>query len=154
MRWLSLILWLGLCFVVAGLGARWTTPEIPAWYRTLTQPSFAPPNWLFGPVWSLLYALMAIAAWQVWQSTPSPMRTWGLALFMVQLALNLAWSWIFFRQHALGAAAVEVLILWAAIGLTLVVFSRVAPPAAWLMAPYLAWVSFAAVLNAAFWRLN
>ena len=127
MRSLSLICWFALCFAVAALGARWTASEIPVWYRTLAQPSFAPPNWLFGPVWSLLYALMAIAAWQVWQSAPSSLRTWGLTLFMAQLALNLAWSWLFFRRHALGAAAVEVVILWAAIGITLVVFTASLP---------------------------
>ncbi|MGB7546744.1 MAG: TspO/MBR family protein [Terracidiphilus sp.] len=154
MRWLSLIFWLGLCFTAAGIGGRWTTVEIPSWYRTLARPAFAPPDWVFGPVWSLLYALMAIAAWQVWQSAPSQLRAWGLALFVAQLALNLAWSWIFFRQHAIGAAAVEVVLMWAVIGVTVAVFSRVAPLAAWLMAPYLAWVSFAAVLNVAFWRLN
>jgi tryptophan-rich sensory protein len=98
--------------------------------------------------------MMAIAAWQVWESAASPMRTWGLALFLVQLILNFAWSLIFFRQHDLGAALAEVVVLWAAIGVTTLVFSRVSPAAAWLMAPYWAWVTFAAVLNAAFWRLN
>jgi tryptophan-rich sensory protein len=97
---------------------------------------------------------MAIAAWHVWLSAPSAMRTWGLALFLVQLALNFAWSWIFFRQHALGAALAEVLLLWIMIGATTLVFGRVAPVAAWQMAPYWAWVSFATVLNAAYWRLN
>ena len=154
MRWISLICWLGICFAVAGVSGRWTASEIPAWYHTLTRPAIAPPNWLFGPVWSLLYALMAVAAWQVWESAASPMRTWGLALFMVQLALNFAWSLIFFRQHAIGAALVEVVVLWTAIGATTLVFARVTPVAAWLMAPYWAWVSFATVLNEEFWRLN
>ena len=82
------------------------------------------------------------------------MRTWGLALFVVQLALNFAWSLIFFRQHAIGAALVEVVVLWAAIGGTTLIFARVTPVAAWLMTPYWAWVSFASVLNEEFWRLN
>ena len=82
------------------------------------------------------------------------MRTWGLALFLVQLALNYAWSLIFFRYHAIGAALAEVIVLWVAIGATTLVFGRATPYAAWMMAPYWAWVSFAAVLNAAFWRLN
>jgi tryptophan-rich sensory protein len=154
MRWISLICWLGICFAVAGVSGRWTASEIPGWYRTLARPSIAPPNWIFGPVWTLLYALMAVAAWQVWQSAPSPMRTWGLALFLVQLALNFAWSLIFFRYHAIGAALAEVIVLWVAIGATTLVFGRVTPYAAWMMAPYWAWVSFAAVLNAAFWRRN
>jgi len=154
MRWTALILWIGICFAVSAIGGRWTATEIPTWYRTLIRPSIAPPNWVFGPVWTLLYALMAIAAWTAGQSSPSPLRTWGLALFVVQLALNLAWSWIFFHRHAVGEAVVEIVLLWAAIAATTVLFGRVAPLAAWLMAPYLAWVSFAAVLNVAFWRLN
>jgi tryptophan-rich sensory protein len=97
---------------------------------------------------------MAIAAWQVWQAAPSSLRTWGLVLFLAQLGLNFAWSWIFFRHHAIGAALVEVVLLWIAIGAATLVFHRVAPATAWLMAPYWAWVSFATVLNAAFCRLN
>jgi tryptophan-rich sensory protein len=154
MHWIALLCWLGLCFAVAGFANRWTVAEVAGWYRTLRRPGFAPPNWVFGPVWTLLYVLMAIAAWHVWLSAPSAMRTWGLALFLVQLALNFAWSWIFFRQHALGAALAEVLLLWIMIGATTLVFGRVAPVAAWQMAPYWAWVSFATVLNAAYWRLN
>ncbi len=154
MHWVSLIVWLAVCFGVAGIGARWTAAEIPAWYRTLRRPAFAPPNWIFGPVWSLLYLLMAVAAWRVTVSPASPLRTAALVLFAVQLALNLAWTWIFFRKHAMGAAAVEIGILWVEIGTTTIVFDRVTPLAAWLMVPYLAWVSFAAVLNWAFWRLN
>ncbi len=154
MRWIWLAAWLGLCFGVAGVSAQWTAGEIPGWYRTLVRPSIAPPNWVFGPVWTLLYALMAIAAWRVWLTAPSQVRTWSLALFLVQLGLNFAWSWIFFRQHAIGAALAEVLVLWAAIAATTFLFARVAPPAAWLMAPYLVWVSFACFLNGAFWRLN
>lgn len=154
MRWIWLLTWLGLCFAVAGVSGSWTASEIPGWYRTLARPSIAPPNWVFGPVWTLLYAMMAIAAWQVSQTTPSTLRTWGIGLFLVQLALNLAWSFLFFRCHDLGAALAEIVALWAAIGATTLVFGRVAPSAAWLMAPYWAWVSFAAVLNAAYWWLN
>ena len=154
MRWIAMIFWIGLCFAVAGIGARWTAAEVPAWYQTLARPGFAPPSWIFGPVWSLLYLMMALAAWRVGLAEASPWRTWGLALFLVQLGLNLAWSWIFFRQHAIGAALAEIVLLWAAIGATTLVFARVSPAAAWLMSPYWAWVSFAALLNAAFWRLN
>jgi tryptophan-rich sensory protein len=97
---------------------------------------------------------MAIAAWMVGQSAPSPLRTWALVLFLVQLGLNFAWSWIFFHNHALGAALVEVGFLLGAIAATTLLFFRVTPLAAWMMAPYLVWVSFASVLNAAYWRLN
>ncbi len=154
MRWLALVFWFALCFAVAGMGARWTAGEITGWYRTLARPAIAPPNWVFGPVWTLLYGLMALAAWRIWLAPPSPARGWALGLFLVQLALNLAWTWIFFRRHALGAALIEVAILWAAIGATTVAFSLVEASAGWLMAPYLAWVAFASVLNGAFWRLN
>jgi len=154
MRWVSLITWIALCFAVAGISGRWTAREIPGWYATLVRPAIAPPKWVFAPVWSLLYITMAIAAWLVWLAPPSPLRTWGLVLFLTQLALNFAWSLIFFRQHAIGAALVEVVFLWIAIAASTLVFARVAPLAAWLMVPYLAWVTFASVLNAAFWRLN
>lgn len=154
MRWISMLLWIALCFLVAGVGGRWTTIEIPGWYRSLNRPAIAPPNWVFGPVWTILYALMAVAAWLVWQTAPSPQRSWALGLFLFQLALNLAWSWIFFRRHAIGAALTEVVLLWVMIGATMLIFSRVAPAAAWLMAPYWVWVTFASILNAAFWRLN
>jgi tryptophan-rich sensory protein len=97
---------------------------------------------------------MALAAWRVWLAALSPARSWALGLFLVQLALNLAWTWIFFRKHAVGAALIEVAVLWAAIGATTLAFSRVEPGAGWLMVLYLAWVTFAGVLNAAFWRLN
>lgn len=154
MRWIALAVWLLLCFGVAAISGRWTAAEIPGWYATLTRPSFAPPNWVFGPVWTLLYALMAIAAWRVWLAPPSPIKTWALAIFLVQLALNFAWSLIFFRLHAIGAAFVEVVCMWSAILATTLVFARISPLAAWLMTPYLAWVSFASLLNWAYWRLN
>jgi len=154
MHWISLVAWLVVCFTVAGVSARWTAPEITGWYRTLVRPAIAPPNWVFGPVWTLLYALMAIAAWLVVRAEPSPLRTLALVLFVVQLGLNFAWSWIFFHQHALGAALAENVALWTAIGAATLLFARVTPVAAWLMAPYWAWVSFAVVLNWAFWRLN
>jgi tryptophan-rich sensory protein len=154
MRWIWLVVWLVVCFTVAGVSGRWTAAEIPGWYRTLVRPAIAPPNQVFGPVWTLLYALMAIAAWRVSLAEPSHLQTWGLVLFLVQLGLNFAWSWIFFHQHALGAALAENVALWATIGATTLLFARVTPVAAWLMAPYWAWVSFAVVLNGAFWRLN
>ena len=154
MRWLILALWVIGCLAIGAFGGRWTAPEIPGWYQALAKPSFNPPGWIFGPVWTILYILMAIAAWRVTESPESSGRTTGLALFIVQLALNLAWSWIFFHKHAIGFAALEVALLWCAIGATTFVFSRVSATAAWLMVPYWAWVTFASVLNATIWRLN
>jgi len=154
MSWIWLGAWLGVCFAVAGISGSWTASEIPGWYSTLHRPRIAPPNWVFGPVWTLLYTLMAIAAWRVWLAPPSAFRTWGLLLFLVQLALNFAWSWIFFRMHAIGTALFDVGILWAFIGATTLLFARVTPNAAGLMAPYWAWVTFATALNAGYWLLN
>lgn len=154
MRAASLVLLILLCQGVGLLGARWTAPEIPAWYRTLHKPAFNPPSWIFGPVWTLLYVLMAIAAWRILQSSYSPVRTAALLAFFIQLALNLLWSWIFFRRHALAAALVEIIALWATIAITAALFARIDATAAWLLTPYLAWTAFAALLNASFLRLN
>jgi len=154
MRWLDLLFWIAICYAVAGVGGKWTAAEIAGWYRSLRRPAIAPPNWVFGPVWTLLYGLMALAAWRVSLAAPTPARTWALGIFIAQLALNLAWSWIFFHRHAIGFALAEVASLWLLIGIAILAFSRVDAIAAWLMLPYLCWVSFAAVLNAQFWRLN
>jgi tryptophan-rich sensory protein len=117
MRWISLLFWFVLCFAVAGVGGTFTAAEIPGWYRTLVRPSIAPPNWVFGPMWTALYAMMAVAAWRAWIAPASSLRTAGLILFVVQLALNFAWSFIFFREHAIGLALVEVMVHGAVLGL-------------------------------------
>lgn len=148
---LSLVIILVICFAVAGLGSLATTPNIANWYATLNKPSWNPPNWLFGPVWTLLYAMMGVAAWLVWRRVG-----WGTAIlcFAVQLGLNLAWSFIFFGAHQTGLAFVEIILLWLAIVATIISFSAVSKPAAALLIPYLLWVSFAAALNFTIWRLN
>ena len=121
------------------------------WYQALEKPEWNPPAWIFGPVWTTLYGMMAFAAWLVWKRDG-----WKLALsvYIIQLILNAAWSPIFFGAHELGWALVEILFLWAAILATLLSFHRISKPAAWLMAPYLAWVSFASFLNFTLWRMN
>jgi translocator protein len=149
--WLVLILLIVLCFAVAGLGGLTTTPSIPGWYAGLAKPSWTPPGWLFGPVWSALYLGMAVAAWLVWRRGEALMP---LALFAVQLAFNAAWSWLFFGLHNPGLGFLDIVLLWAAIVATLIVFWRRSLVAGLLFVPYLAWVSFAAVLNFAVWRLN
>jgi len=154
MHWFTFAIWIVVCLAVGVFGGLWTAPEIPGWYRTLVKPSFNPPGWIFGPVWTTLYVLMAIAASLVTEAADTQLRTFGLGLFVLQLALNLAWSWIFFHKHSIGAAALEVALLWVAIGVTTIVFSRVSATAAWLMAPYWAWVTFASILNVTLWRLN
>lgn len=121
------------------------------WYAALNKPAWNPPAWVFGPAWTLLYLLMAIAAWLVWMRDGwrRPLR-----LYFVQLALNAAWTPIFFGAHQLGWALVEIMALWAAILLTMLGFRRVNPAAGALFVPYLAWVTFAMVLNFTLWRLN
>lgn len=122
-----------------------------AWYAALVKPAWNPPAWIFGPAWTLLYTLMAVAAWLVWKRDG-----WRrpLMLYGVQLALNAAWTPIFFGAHELGWALVEIAALWTAILLTLLSFWRVSRLAGWLFVPYLAWVTFATALNFALWRLN
>lgn len=136
----------------AGTGASFTPG---AWYDALTKPSWNPPDWLFGPVWSVLYLAMAVAAWLVWRErkTPPDVRP-ALAAWGAQLVLNAAWSWLFFGLHRPLWALVEIAVLWAAIAVTILLFRRHSALAALLLAPYLAWVSFAAALNFELWRLN
>jgi tryptophan-rich sensory protein len=149
--WLALLVLLILCFAVAGLGGLTTTPNIPNWYTGLAKPSWTPPSWVFGPVWSVLYLSMAVAAWLVWRKGDALVP---LILFAVQLALNAAWSWLFFGMHSPGAAFVDIVLLLDAITATTIVFWHRSLAAGLLMIPYLAWVNFAAVLNFAIWRMN
>jgi translocator protein len=123
-----------------------------SWYAGLEKPFFNPPAWVFGPVWSTLYIMMSVAAWLVWQRTG--WRARPIALWFGQIALNALWTPLFFGFHWLGVALVEMAALWVLILLTLLAFRPVSRPAAWLMAPYLAWVSFAWVLNLSLWWLN
>lgn len=149
---LALLGFLAFTLTVGFVGGQVTTPNIGSWYVHLAKPSFNPPNSVFMPVWTTLYVLMAVAAWRVWRHTGLQSR--ALALWLIQLALNFAWSFIFFGSHAPLAALLELVVLWFAIMVTLVTFGRIDRPAGWLMIPYLAWVSFAGVLNFWIWRLN
>ena len=137
------------------IGSVFTTPSIATWYATLAKPVLNPPAWIFGPVWTTLYALMGIAAFLVWkQGLDRKDVRIALGLFVIQLALNTLWSIIFFGLHNPGAAFVEIVFLWLAIVATIVAFSRISRPAAWLLVPYVAWVGFAGYLNFALWMLN
>ena len=151
---LSLAAWIALCLAAGGLGSFATSAKIPTWYATLAKPSWNPPNWVFAPVWTTLFILMAVAAWMVWMRRDRAGARVGLALFAVQLALNSLWSFLFFGAESPGAGMVEIVVLWIAIAATISSFKRVSVPAAWMLAPYLAWVSFASCLNFAIWRLN
>ncbi|MFK7851355.1 MAG: TspO/MBR family protein [Akkermansiaceae bacterium] len=137
-----------LTFSASALGVFFLPGE---WYQALDKPDWNPPSWIFGPVWTALYLMMAIAAWLVWKRDGWKIP---LSLYIIQLILNAAWSPIFFGAHELGWALVEILFLWVAIIATLLSFYRISRPAAWLLVPYLVWVSFAAFLNFTLWRLN
>ncbi|HQX52009.1 MAG TPA: DUF2867 domain-containing protein [Planctomycetaceae bacterium] len=142
------------CFAAAGLGAAATSMSVGGWYQTLAKPSWNPPGWLFGPVWSVLYVLMAIAAWLVWRRQGWSAARSALTWFGIQLALNVLWSVVFFGMQQPGLAVIEILMLWLAIVATIVAFHSKSVTAAILMVPYLAWSTFAAVLNFELWRMN
>ena len=142
------------CFAAAGLGGIVTTPNIPTWYAGLAKPAWTPPDWIFGPVWALRYLMMATSAWIVWRQTGLAGAKLPLTVFAIQLALNSLWSVLFFGLQSPGAAAVEIVLLWAAILATLIAFWKRSNLAGVLLVPYLAWVSFASVLNFTIWRLN
>ncbi len=136
---------------VAAFGGRFLPG---AWYAGLIKPSWTPPSWLFGPVWSLLYALMAVAAWLVWREQKCRAAAPALGCYLVHLVPNALWSWFFFGRQQIGAALLDLGALWVLALGTIVLFWRVRRLAAALLIPYLGWVSYAAFLNLALWRLN
>ena len=145
----------GAVLLASAIGSFATVRAIPIWYKGLTKPSFNPPAWLFGPAWTVLYLMMAVAAWLVWKhGFGSAGVNLALAAFLVQLALNCLWSILFFGLRSPLAGMVEIVAMWLAILATIVLFFRVSVPAGVLLLPYIAWVSFAALLNAAILRLN
>lgn len=149
-----LLLIVAFTLAVGAVGSAITGPAIPVWYAGLAKPGFTPPDWLFAPVWTALYVMMAIAAWRVWRLPPDPVRHRGLLCWGVQLALNLIWSALFFGLRRPDLALVEIILLWLVIAATIALFLRRDRIAGLLLVPYLAWVSFAGVLNHAIWRLN
>ena len=137
------------------IGALFTTPAIPVWYAALTKPALTPPAWVFGPVWTLLYVLMGIALFLIWDNrTVTGGRRPAFRAFFVQIILNVAWSAVFFGSHAMLAGFIVIAALWLSIIWTIFRFSKVSPAAAWLLAPYILWVSFASYLNLAIYLLN
>ncbi len=151
---MSLILFLVLCFGVAATGSVFTGASLKSWYITLRKPSWNPPSWLFAPVWTVLYLLMAAAGWLAWERMPHKFPAWPMVLFGVQLILNAGWSAIFFGLRSPGGALAELILLWASILLTMISFWHVYWIAGLLFIPYFLWVSFAGVLNFYVWKLN
>lgn len=147
----GLIVWIGISFSAGIFGSQFMPGE---WYSALRKPPFNPPGWIFGPVWTVLYVMMGIAAWRVWVPRGFRGAEGAMTLFFVQLALNAAWSWLFFGVQQPGWAYVEILVLWIVIVMTTVAFWQHSALAGWLFVPYLLWVSFASLLNGSLWWLN
>ncbi len=150
-KWVVLAGFVALSLAVGAIGGFATTQSVVEWYPTLNKPSWTPPSWLFGPVWTALYIMMAVAAWLVWQRGDSK---YALILWGGQLLLNLAWSILFFGARSPTLGLIDIIALWVAIAATIFLFAQKSRGAAFLMVPYLCWVSFATALNAAIFMLN
>lgn len=142
------------CFAVAGAAGAVTADSVATWYPTLNKPAFTPPDGVFAPVWTALYAAMAVAGWRVWRKVGFAGGRTALGLFAVQLLLNGAWSFLFFGAHRIGAALVEIVVLWLVIAATTIAFWRIDRIAGLLFVPYLLWVGYATALNAGIWLAN
>lgn len=152
--WVVLAGWLAASLSAGAIGGVATSSSVSVWYPTLAKPPWTPPPWLFGPVWTLLYVMMAVAAWLVWRTSGGRQRAVALGLFVAQLVLNATWSILFFGMRSPLLGLIDILLLWVLIGAVVVAFFRVAKVAGALMLPYWAWVSFAVALNLAIWRMN
>lgn len=149
-----LIFSISLPLLVGAVAGYATSTNISNWYVDLNKPWFNPPNGVFGPVWTILYVLMGISLFMVWKTVATELRSRALWAFFIQLALNFAWSFLFFQFHEAGWAFVEILLLWVSIVYMIFLFNRINKVSAYLQVPYLLWVSFAACLNFSIWYLN
>ena len=145
---------LALTLAVGATAGRFTAAAIPDWYATLNKPSFNPPNWLFAPVWTALYVVLGVSLFLIWTLPPDRARKYALTAFSVQLFLNFSWSFLFFYFKTIGLALAEIIVLWVTIIVMIILFRNARPVAAYINIPYLLWVSFAAILNAAYYMLN
>ncbi len=140
---------------VGSLAGYFTASSVNGWYTTLVKPSFNPPNWLFAPVWTSLYIMMGIAFYLIWKKEANDVvKSTAVTLYIVQLALNFLWSFVFFYAQQPGWALVNIILMWIFIFLTILWFGKISSLSAWLLVPYICWVSFATVLNFAIWKLN
>lgn len=152
---MKLLVSLVIPLLVGGVAGLFTSTGVNGWYATANKPFFNPPNWIFAPVWTLLYVMMGLALWLIWKKvTSGTVKQIAITLFAVQLALNFAWSFIFFYAQQPAWAFAEILVMWVTIMLTIIWFGKISPAAAWLLVPYIWWVSFATVLNFYIWKLN
>ena len=150
----ALVLFFALCFAIAGLGGWATSLSVDTWYPGLDKPSFNPPNWVFGPVWTALYAMMAVAGWLIWRKAGWRALFLKPGYYGIQLVLNFGWSATFFGAQAIGAAVLIINLLLVMIALTTYQFLEIDKRAGYLFMPYLAWVTFATILNVQIWKLN
>jgi tryptophan-rich sensory protein len=152
---MKLFISIAITLLVGAIAGYFTTSGVNGWYAVANKPSFNPPNWLFAPVWTALYIMMGIALYLVWsKDTSKDIKQTALVLFGMQLALNFAWSFIFFYAKQPGWAFIEIIMMWVAILLTIWWFGKISPLSAWLLVPYISWVSFASLLNFYIWKLN
>ena len=151
----KLIISIAIPVAVGSTAGFFTAGAVDNWYQTINKPTWNPPNRVFAPVWTMLYVMMGVALFFVWKSEASSvLKKKAVTLFAAQLILNFFWSFIFFYQHQPGWALVEIVVMWVSILLTIFAFAKVSKTAAWLLVPYISWVSFAAILNYAIWQLN
>jgi translocator protein len=152
---MKLIISILIPLLVGSTAGFFTSSGVNGWYAAANKPWFNPPNWLFAPVWTTLYIMMGIALFLVWKSdADKTVKQTAIVLFAVQLTLNFFWSFIFFKTQQLGWAFAEIIVMWIMILLTIFWFGKISSTAAWLLVPYISWVSFASVLNYALWKLN
>lgn len=155
LKLIPLVVSIAVCFLAAGVGSAFTAGAIDTWYAALNKPFFNPPNWIFGPVWTLLYLLMGISLYLVWIAKgDKKAKRQAITFFIIQLGLNTLWSILFFGLKSPSAAFIGIVFLWLTIFLTIKNFLRISKVAGWLLIPYIAWVSFASVLNLSIIILN
>jgi tryptophan-rich sensory protein len=153
--WFPLLGWIALCEAAGIVGSFFTVSAIPTWYATLARPSFSPPNWVFGPVWTVLYMLMGIAVYRVWRlGMHKPAVKTAVSLFIVHLFFNAIWSILFFGAKNIPLAFVDITVIWVTLIYIIFRFEKLDRASAYLLLPYLAWISFATVLNYNYWLLN
>lgn len=151
----KLIISIVLCIGVGALAGYITSGESSGeWFINLNKPSFQPPDWLFGPVWTILYILLGFSLWKVWSKPNSRERNIAITIFFAQLLFNFLWSIMFFSWHSTGLAVIDIILLWILILATIFSFAKLSKTAAWLLVPYILWVTFATILNWTIWRMN
>lgn len=153
--WIKLVISIAIPLAVGSIAGLFTRPEIAGWYQTIEKPSWQPPNWVFGPVWTVLYIMMGVSLYLVWKSNvQAKQKRKAVVLWIIQLVFNFFWSYIFFRQHQIDWALGEIIVLWLFILLTIFSFVRINKLAAWLLVPYISWVTFASILTYTIYQLN